>query len=436
MTHTTEAACLLASGAIYGRRALLVPAAGDPVFAGFKAGAFSLYYGDAPIYHFDLEGRWQRAFIDGVHYLKGFDSTVQSIDRVREGENLVLKRRTLSYAETSDLDALMRDAALGLIENLNAGRYETQAPPSKGAPLPTDDLLEFLERVSRWDAAAWFAHRDTYLGTYGPMPLLPPDCLTALVLQATLGHRTPKAFGNAPGSEYYARNPAEFDAHAGVVAGLMGRRAAQCRNVFLAGSDVLSRPPDDVAAYLGTVSRRFPVRPAAGPRRPDTSGAPHWLDGVHSFLDEFQSHLPDADVLTRWRALGLTRVTLGVESGDESVRSRFGKAWSNADLVATVANLKAAGIGVGLIVLAGAGGASTSAGHVAATTDLVLGLGLSAGDLVSLVDARELEDGTAGDRPSNAALAAEVDEFKAGLAPLRAAKVKVAPYSLEKQGSF
>ena len=96
--HPTEAACLLEQGASYRRRIGLKPVAttGDPIFAGFKHGAFSLYFGDAPIYHFDLEGRWQRAFVESTHYLKGLDATIHAIDRVREGPNLVLKRRTLA----------------------------------------------------------------------------------------------------------------------------------------------------------------------------------------------------------------------------------------------------------------------------------------------------------------------------------------------------
>ena len=71
----------------------MLPEAGDPIFAGFKRAAFSLYYGDAPIFHFDLEGRWQRAFVEGIHYLKAPDTTVQAIDRVRVEKNLVLRRR-------------------------------------------------------------------------------------------------------------------------------------------------------------------------------------------------------------------------------------------------------------------------------------------------------------------------------------------------------
>src|SRR5277367_999426 len=112
--HPTEAACLLEQGASYRRRIGLKPRAtsGDPIFAGFKPGAFSLYFGDAPIYHFDLEGRWQRAFVEGTHYLKGLDATVHAIDRVREGPNLVLKRRTLADAKADEVDERVRSTAL------------------------------------------------------------------------------------------------------------------------------------------------------------------------------------------------------------------------------------------------------------------------------------------------------------------------------------
>ena len=103
----TEAACLLQSGALYRRRVGLVPISerAEMVFAGFKRGAFSLYFGDAPIYHFDLEGRWQRAYLEPTHYLKSLDTRVQMIDRVREGPTSCssggISRRIRSSASTS-----------------------------------------------------------------------------------------------------------------------------------------------------------------------------------------------------------------------------------------------------------------------------------------------------------------------------------------------
>src|SRR4051794_1915368 len=148
MALQTEAACLLENGATYGKRALFRPETGDPIFAGFRTGVFSLYFGDAPIFHFDLEGRWQRAFVAGTHYLKGLDATVQAIDRVRRGENLVLKRRTLGFADASDLDAQVRASALGVLEALDAGRLGPLSPPAPTPAVSVDELRDVLERVA------------------------------------------------------------------------------------------------------------------------------------------------------------------------------------------------------------------------------------------------------------------------------------------------
>ncbi len=158
--HLSEAACLIEQGATYRRRVGLKPVQGDgePIFTGFKPGAFAVYFGDAPFYHFDLEGRWQRAFVDGTHYRKSLDGGVQCIDRVREGPNLVLKRRTLTQAAASEFDSQVRSMALDLIADLDAGKLGRVEPSSpKAIALRPDELREFLARISRWDATAWFA---------------------------------------------------------------------------------------------------------------------------------------------------------------------------------------------------------------------------------------------------------------------------------------
>ncbi|HMF35783.1 MAG TPA: hypothetical protein VKF17_04060, partial [Isosphaeraceae bacterium] len=201
----TEALCLLQGGALYRSRVGLVSASGpaDLLFAGFKNGAFSLYFGDAPIYHFDLEGRWQRAYVDVTHYLKSLDASVHAIDRVREGANLVLRRRALRDDEIRDLDLQVRAIALGQIAELDGGRLRRQEPPmGKAQPLDNAALRDFLERIARWDAAAWVAHHRQYQATYGPLPFLPPDCQNAVVLQATYGSAGGLSFGNGPASDH------------------------------------------------------------------------------------------------------------------------------------------------------------------------------------------------------------------------------------------
>jgi hypothetical protein len=443
MAHQTEAACLLETGALYNRRVLLQNPGRDPIFAGFKPGAFSLYYGDAPIYHFDRDGRWQRAFVDGIHFLKALDNTVQAIDRVREGPNLVLKRRTLSYVEASDLDARVRGAALELLETIARGRLAFLAP-SSGALAPTDEELRgCLERIAAWDAAAWFAHRERYVATYGPLPFLPPDCTSPVVLQATLGHEGGVAFGGGRAFEHAVRTPAEFAQHTRDVAALLGARIEQCKAVFLGGADVLRQPIEQLAAYLESVACAFPLDVSTRPE----PGAAHEdgpkLSGIHAFVDGFASDLPDREGWSRLSALGLSRVSLGVESGDRAVRELYGKTWAEDDLCAVVAALKASGIGVGVIALVGAGGVEHASRHLEATVALLSRPALGSGDLVSLLDANELLASNDANVPAHlrqGALtgpqwSAQLEALKEGLVHLRRErKVKVVPYSLEKQG--
>jgi hypothetical protein len=443
MAQTSEAACLLQTGALYTRRLGLRSPSGDLIFAGFKRGAFSLYFGDEPIYHFDLEGRWQRAYIQGIHYRKGLDTAIDAIDRVREDANLVLRRRSPSFAEAADLDDAIRSVALNLIEGLDSGRWEPADPPAQVRGISRDELREMLERISRWDTAAWFAHRERYLGTYGPLPFLPPDCPNAVVLQATLGHARGRAFGEADPAEPYVRSASEFAEHARQVASLYGRRLSQTRNLFLAGRDLLRLSVDQVAADLAIVADTFPIDPTLArksPReRPEDAAT---LDGIVAFLEEFAPPHLDRDDWARLRGLHLDRVALGVESGASEVRALYGKTWEEDDLRSTVADLKSARIAISLLILAGAGGLEHAERHVSATADLLGGLDLGAGDFVYLLDIEEVGGPSARGRLGEKGLtaldsAAIVDQqarLKGTLSPLMKPKgAKVLPYSLEKQ---
>ena len=253
-------------------------------------------------------------------------------------------------------------------------------------------MREFLERVAGWDATAWFAHRERYLATYGPLPFLPPDGQNAVLLQATLGHPDGRAFGGMMPAEHYVRPPAEFAGHVREVAKLLGRRAEQCRGIFLGGADMLTRPIDDVSAYMNSIAETFPTD-----------------DGITAFLDRFDGPLPDADGWRRLKALHLRRVHLGIESGSNP-----------GGIAPVVSGLKGAGIEVGLIVLTGAE-ADESA------VDSLNALELGPGDLVTLIDAGEWTR-RVGRSPAN------LSALRERLAPLRARKAKVVPYSLEKQG--
>jgi hypothetical protein len=383
MAEATEAAGLLQSGRLYLRRIGLRdrgnPGGLDLIFAGRKRGAFSIYFGDAPIYHFDLEGRWQRAFINGVHYRKALDTTIDAIGRQREESGLVLRRRSLGFAEASDLDASIRAAALDLLDRLDAGRLEPIEPPAGVEPLTLDDLRATLERISRWDASVWFAERERYCATYAPLPFLPPDCHQSIVLQAT--------FQDLDGAAI-VRTPSEFEDHARAVADLLGARALQARSIFLAGPDALRQPPDEVHAYLDAIARVFPISREGAIDEPR-------LDGIDAALDRFERPCPEA-----WQGFAdrqLRRLNLELGSG------------AAEDLRATVAALKRARVGVRLIIPVGN----------AAPTDLLATLELGRGDLVYVIEDDDPTEGAA---------------LKARLSPVCTPRgAKVVTYSPEKQ---
>lgn len=413
--HRTEAACLLEQGAQYPTRIGLMPrGSGDPILAGIRRGGFSLYFGDAPFFHFDLEGRWQRAIIDQTHYLKGLDGAVHALDRIREGASLVLRRRRLGDSESADLDATIRATSLDLLGRLDRDELIPLNPGERGRPLELDRLCDFLRRISDWDAPLWLAHRERFRATYGSLEFLPPEGSGAVVIQAVVDD---------------GKNLEAFERHLGDVAALWGRRLLQARLLYLAGPLVLKQPHRVVEEWLEATARIFPMGPAADDESPR-------FNGVHAFLCDFATPRPDQAAWTRYHELGLSRVSLDVVSGDPAVRSNHGRTWADHELIQTIAGLKGAGLGASVLLLVGAAGRAHAEAHRQGTVRLLESLALGKGDIVFLLDERELPrldnppDPIAGDEWLELQ-----QSLKDALAPLKKRGVKVVPYTMEKQWS-
>ena len=417
----SEAACLLQSGALYHHRIGLSPEQGDFVFAGFKQGAFSLYFGDSPIFHFDLEGRWQRAYIRDRHYLKRLDASIHEINRVREGSNLVLKRRVLDDVEARQLDSEIRQVAESLRSDFDTQAFRIESPPDEKARLIDDaSLRDFLGRIAAWDDSAWSKHRTLYHDSYGPLPFTPPSCQNAVILQATHGDVGGRSFGGGEGHPHGARTPEGFEAHVRAVAALLGRRLEQTKAVFLGGSDVLRRPANDVLGYLDAIGRGLPIGTT--------------IDDVHAFIDDFSDPVPGAETLAEAHKRGLSQIALGVESGDPEVRRLYGKTWRDEDALEFVSHAKESAVELSILTLVGAGGSEHAADHVAGTARLIDSLPLTRGDLVFLLDEREIAAPPPGSSPlDQTAWSEQLNQLRQSLSTLRERGVKVLPYSMAKQ---
>jgi hypothetical protein len=226
-----------------------------------------------------------------------------------------------------------------------------------------------------------------------------------------------QAFGGGRPAEHYVRSPGEFREHVRAVVTLTGRRLAQHRGVFLGGADVLREPVGDILDFLRTIAEFLPIgedRTGTGESWDDFPGK---LGSVHAFLDDFTPPLPGLDGWQMLRAAGLGQVTLGVESGDPGIRSCYGKSWQDTDLRQAVANLKVAGIRVGMVVLIGACGLrELSDRHVETTATLIESLPIDRRDLVSLVDSRSIEESSGSTALSDEESAAQVATLKGRLA--------------------
>ncbi|MEW4569870.1 hypothetical protein AB1L88_18550 [Tautonia sp. JC769] len=408
----TEAQALLRSGALYPDRVGLRPRDDLLIFFGVKHGACSLYFGDDPSYHFDLEGRWLRCYVDPSHLIRRLDGSTQAIDRPRVNHQMLLDRRTLDGTEAAALDESIRRMALDLIDRLDSGAVSLVPPPAPARSIEADRLRAMLSRITRWDADRWAEHRRSFADTYGPLPILPPDSQDALVLQAT----HPSASGD--GAE--ARSPEAFAAHCRAVADLLGRGIVPYRNLFLAGPDVLRRPPEEVEAFLRIATSTFPLAESPAPaRRSDLPvDRPH-REGIHVMLGAADGPVPDAAAWARYQGLGLRRVTFGLAFG--AVSDPALPIAPLDGLRRLIAEARAARIAVSLLIWPGSIAPSAEARERDQAAALISSLGLGKGDHVYTVE----DDEAAG--PTTA--------LRAALAPLRQTLgVKVLPYRLKKQG--
>ena len=356
MPPTTEAACLLDSGRAYPRRLGLRDAGGAIVFVGLRPTGFSIYHDDAPIFHFDLDGRWQRAFARDTHAIRDLDGSTRIVERPREDGTLTLRRTTLPYAEAAEWDSLVRDAAIDLMTGLGSGHLTPLAPPDGVESIATADLLDLLERVVSWDDAAWFAQRERYAATYGPWPFLPPSLPNAILFQKTLGDAGGRAFGGGRPAAHAVRTPAEFRDHVREVSTLIGRRITQVNATVIGGADVARLPADEVLDALTTAGTAL-------------TGASK--QSLHFLLSGNGSGLPDRSTWARFAAAGLTGITLQIDPQLPSA--------------GLIDDLRAGGIAVGLLVAVAPSALGASISDWARSFE---SLPLRSGDLITVVDRR------------------------------------------------
>lgn len=306
-------------------------------------------------YSFDREGRLLGAFLDGVNYRRGLRGDILMKHAQLPRAKL---RRMLEPAERRRLMTSVLKHVATIHEQARGQQH--------------GEVRSWLDRALSWDVDRLESEREAFQSIYKPISILPPDQYLALVLQAAEGC----SWNRCSFCTFYRdrkfriKAPAEFRDHVRQIKAFVGQALGMRKSIFLGDANAIVISQTRLRTLLDIVHEEFVI------------GEPNGLKGIYAFLDIFGAEKKSSADYRELAAAGVRRVYLGLESGDATVFALLNKPGSPQACVEAVRTIKAAGINVGIILLAGAGGAELAEQHVAHSLDALAAMGLGAGDIV------------------------------------------------------
>jgi hypothetical protein len=313
----------------------------------------------------DHAGRLWSRWTGGHTFRRGLDGRV--LEKWRENGHR--KRRWLLEAQAASFldESAARMRSLG--ESIAAGRVKWIIAPEG------DELAGVIERAAQFDARAAEHDRERFEAVYDRIGILPPDQYLSLVLQATTGC----SFNTCTFCDFYAaqrfriKSDRAFRTHVRAVRAYMGESIRMRRSVFLGEANALTIPLDRLVSLMTIAREEIGEQP------------------VYAFLDVFSGTQKSVDEYRRLAALGLKRVSIGLESGHDPLLDFVRKPGTAQDAAETVSALKMAGIAVSLIVLIGLGGDRYAESHLSDTVAALNAMPLGKGDIIYFSDLVEHE---------------------------------------------
>jgi hypothetical protein len=323
----------------------------------------------AHVVSWDRGGRLYSVFEDEVTWRRGLSG--QLIEKRRAGDE---RERTLLNGDEADrvVDSAASFARITVERMMGASWRWTGAVDRVVA----QEARALLALASRFGAAAARADADRFGLVFGRVGILPPDQYLSLVVQATEGCSfNTCTFCDLYHDGYRVRTPEQFREHVNGVLNYLGASASlRSRGIFLGAANALAVP---MARLLPLFEILLEELDAA--RR-----------GVCAFVDGFTGARKTAAEYRLLSHLGLRRVYIGLESGHDPLLAFVRKPGVAGDAVETARAIKAAGVHVGVIVMAGLGGERFAEGHEHDTIAAVNAMGLGEGDLVYFSDLVEV----------------------------------------------
>lgn len=333
------------------------------------------------VFAFDREGRLTHAFFDKKTFLRGMNNSLLEKNKTLDG---VRHHRQCPQSEVLQLLADVYEAAKDVLKNIENITVETHQIDIVD---PQKQATNWLKKICNWTLARYSKERERFFQIYKPVGVVPPDQYMALVLQATQGCTWNKCSFCAlyRDRQFQIKSVEQFQTHVSDVKEFYASALELRRTIFLGDANALTIPQEHLLSLLEIVNKEFVITPVGlepKERKDWRSKYPNSFDGIGSFLDLFTSTQKTVEQFKALNECGIRKVYIGLESGSESVLEFVNKPGSPKEIIPLVERLKAANIGVGIIVMAGIGGRRFEKEHVTETIRVVDALPLEANDRI------------------------------------------------------
>lgn len=319
-------------------------------------GILSVERNSRDVVTFDLEGRLIYYTADGKTYRRSLEN--KFIRLAWDGKDRIVE--DMSAEEAS---ALVNEA-YSLAQDLSSSVEDKQISAA---------LSELEGRDWNWLVEDAEKMRHIYGSS---IPIIPPDQYFSLYLQLSKGCAWNKCtFCKLyQDRKYDAKDLEAFEKHLQEIKNFFGKGLESRHGVFMGDANAINVDQKILISALDKIKEELNLP-------------------VYSFVDAFTT--PKKKKMMHYEEMrkhGLKRVYIGLESGSAKVLHLLNKLMNVSEVLNMVNNLKMSGIGVGLIIMTGAGGHKYWKDHVIETASILSQMDLSKGDMIYLSPMVEYED--------------------------------------------
>lgn len=324
--------------------------------------------GHTRVYSFDLEGRWWTGILNEISYRRGLDGKVVA---KWFSDSQKRNRKWLTADESYQVEGDIRLEFKRFVSDITSGSQKT-------LPGLSNLDIQILKKISAYDCNESQSDADEYQRVYKPVGILPPDQYMSVVIQLTEGC----SFNTCTFCSFYQDRPfriktlPEVETHINSIKTYLRSGLSLRRTIFLGDANALVTPMRLLTPTLELVNKQFDIES---------------LGGIFSFLDGFSGEKKNAQDYELLKAMGMKRIYIGLESGNDELLKFLRKPGKSLDVLRAVHQIKTGGISVGVIILLGAGGKQFYNAHVRDTINLINQMNLDLDDLVYFSELVESE---------------------------------------------